>query len=134
ENSENKDVMPVMSPITKEQLAVNRALIKSWILTVLKRSPYLGMSHSSVIKAIGTAEPTKDNRRRINSYIKSNVKCGKVAIIKVNGHLSCFQLLKLGETLMGTAVTTASETLVAVSEEESEDELVYLPMTRSFTR
>ncbi|KAI8456282.1 hypothetical protein BY996DRAFT_6430814 [Phakopsora pachyrhizi] len=134
ESSENSDVIPVMSPITKEHLAVNGALIRSRLFTVLKRSPNHAMAHANIIKAIGIAEPTRDDRRRLNRYIDSNIKLGlleKVTILNVNGHAPCIRLTELGETTMGNASVSASETMEFISGEDSEDELFFLPMTRS---
>ncbi|CAH7666905.1 hypothetical protein BY996DRAFT_4575559, partial [Phakopsora pachyrhizi] len=137
ESLENSDVMPVMSPITKEHLATNGALIRSHLFTVLKRSPNHTIAHANIIKATGIAEPTRDDRRRLNRYIDSNIKLGlleKVTILNVYGHAPYIRLTRLGETTMGNASVSASETMEFVSSKDSEDELFFLPMRRSISQ
>ncbi|EGF98083.1 uncharacterized protein MELLADRAFT_113858 [Melampsora larici-populina 98AG31] len=91
--SENETGMkehPPLSPITEEHLAVNEPLIRSRICTVLKPSAHHTMIHADIIKAIGIAVPSKDERRRLNRQIDAYIKRGfleKVApLLRLDSH------------------------------------------------
>lgn len=126
---------PPLSPITKEHLAINEPLIRSRICTVLKRSAHHTMIHADIIKAIGIAVPTKDERRRLNRQIDVYIKRGfleKVVILNVAGNSPCIRLTATGLSSMDdTSVKQEGPTLADPSPEELEGELCVLPLTRS---
>ncbi|PLW58619.1 hypothetical protein PCANC_00076 [Puccinia coronata f. sp. avenae] len=124
----------VMSPINKEFLAVNENLVKTRMFTVLKRSPENTMVHADIIKAIGIATPTKDERRRLNRLIDAYIKRGlleRVAIVNLSGHTPCIRLTALGEESMNTTSSQPKPVTIATDDHELEEELNVLPITRS---
>ncbi|WAR59496.1 hypothetical protein PtB15_11B136 [Puccinia triticina] len=124
----------VMSPINREFLAVNENLVKSRMFTVLKRSPDKTMVHADIIKAIGIATPTKDERRRLNRLIDAYIKRGlveRVAIVNTSGHTPCIRLTPIGEESMCATSTQPKPVTAAVDDQEVEEELSVLPITRS---
>ncbi|KAH9821249.1 hypothetical protein DFH28DRAFT_1079298 [Melampsora americana] len=133
--SEETQDHPPLSPITKEHLAVNEPLIRSRICTVLRRSAHHTMVHADIIKAIGIAVPTKDERRRLNRQIDAYIKRGfleKVVILNVAGNSPCIRLTATGLSSMDdTAVKQVAPTPEDPSPEELEGELCALPLTRS---
>lgn len=132
---ENTDPnLPVMSPINREHLAVNGNLIKSRIFTVLKRSANNTMVHADIIKAIGVANPTKDERRRLNRIMDAYIKRGfveRVAIVNKSGHTPCIRLTPVGEKSMSADSTTFVPTKKESAGQELDEELSTLPLTRS---
>ncbi|KAG0144341.1 hypothetical protein CROQUDRAFT_660125 [Cronartium quercuum f. sp. fusiforme G11] len=131
---ENNQNHSPLSPITKEHLAVNEPLIKSRIYTVLKRSPHHTMVHSEIIKAIGIAVPTKDERRRLNRHIDTYIKRGfleKVAIVNIAGNAPCIRLTATGLSLMDDTPKPTITTNEEPSNEELDGELHVLPITKS---
>jgi len=123
-----------MSPINREVLAVNENLVKSRMFNVLKRSPENTMAHADIIKAIGIANPTKDERRRLNRLIDAYIKRGlveRVAIVNLSGNTPCIRLTALGEESMHTTSSQPRPVTMGVDDQELEEELGVLPITRS---
>ncbi|KNE89594.1 hypothetical protein PSTG_16957 [Puccinia striiformis f. sp. tritici PST-78] len=123
-----------MSPMNREFLAVNENLVKLRMFTVLKRSPDNTMVHADIIKAIGIATPTKDERRRLNRLIDAYIKRGlleRVAIVNLSGHTPCIRLTALGEESMSISSSQPNPVTMELGDQEPEEELSVLPMTRS---
>lgn len=123
-----------MSPINREVLAVNENLVKSRMFNVLKRSPENTMIHADIIKAIGIANPTKDERRRLNRLIDAYIKRGlveRVAVVNMSGNTPCIRLTALGEESMHTTSSQPRPITMGVDGQELEEELCVLPITRS---